>query len=158
MSSLPPEVTSMVEFSPLEDLVLALLRAELPITVKVQSLIEDEQEFPFVLVRRTPDWGWPGGDERFLDSGNLTVSVLAEGLEADADCAALSEAVRVILRDSLNKVVPGLGHIVGITRLQTPRRVSDWATSTGPVQYASLPTGVTRYESVYRLSIRAPLT
>ena len=161
MSSLPPEVLSMVEFEPVEDIALYLLRDTFqlaPVDIKVQSLIEKGQQFPAILIRRTPDWGWPAGDDRFLDSGNLTVHTYADGLEADADCARLQEAVRVVLRDSVNKVVPGLGYLTYVRRLQTPRRVSDWVTATGPVQYADLPSGISRYESIYRLAIRAPLT
>lgn len=156
MSSLPEEITEGTVFEPVEELGIAVLRDYLPEAIRVQSLIEADQVFPFVLVRRTADWGWPGGDERFLDSANLTISAFADGLEADGDAARLAEAVRLGLYAGRNKVFAGLGYIVGITRLQTPRQVSDWATAVGPVQYASLPTGVMRYEAVYRVSIRAP--
>ena len=35
-----------------------------------------------------------------------------------------------------------------------PRRVTDWTTATGSVQYADPPTGVWRYETQYRVGIR----
>jgi hypothetical protein len=71
----------------------------------------------------------------------------------------LAEAVRVALRDAWldHHSVPGRGHIVRVDMTSAPRRVTDWATATGPVQYADLPTGVWRYETAYRIAIRRPL-
>lgn len=155
-SSLPQEVLDLVVFSPIEDLVLALLRDRLPESIPVQSLIADDQTFPLVLVRRTSDWGSWRGDGKFVDSGQVVVHTLTQGLNADSDSAYLAEAVRVILRDSVNKVVPERGYLTSATLVSSPRRVTDWATATGPVQYADLPTGVVRYETTYELGIRAP--
>lgn len=155
MSSLPPEIFEIVEFTPLEDIVLHLLRDRLPAAIRVQSLVEDDQSFPLVLVRRSPDWGYWGGDERFIDNGQLTVHVYCAGIEADSDCANLSEAVRIILRDSVNQVVPDIGHLTKARMIGSPMKAPDWATATGPVQYADLPAGTARYESNYELSLKA---
>lgn len=157
MAGLPPEIKALAELSPVEDLLLAVLRAGLP-GISVQSLISKSQTFPFVLVRRDPSWGTPGGDTRFTDSARVAVNCLCQDPNGDEDAAILSEAVRIVLRESWlkPKVYPGLGHITRVDLASTPRRATDWATATGPVQYADLPTGVWRYESAYDIQIRKP--
>lgn len=154
-SSLPPAILALAEMTPMEDLVLHVLRAKLT-DIPVQSLIADDQKFPMVLARRSGDWGEWKGDSRFLDSGQLSIHVFIDGIEADSDGAILSEAVRVVLRDCVNLVVPGKGHITKVRMQQAPTRKPDWATAVGPVQYADLPTGVVRFETVYQLEIRKP--
>lgn len=141
--------------SPVEDLMLTLLREGLP-DVAVNSLIADNQTFPLVVVRNTGAWGEWQGDERFLDAGSIIVHTFCEGLNGDSDAALLAEAVRVVIRDSVNKVIPQRGHLVRQHMMDRPRRVTDWATATGPVQYADLPTGVWRYETQYQVEIRKP--
>ena len=153
--SLPDEILGLVEMEPVEDLVLAVLRSRIA-SVPVQSLIEDDQTFPAIIAHRGGSWGDWDGDPRFLDSGQLEVFCLAEGVEADTDAAHLSEAVRVVLRDAINKVIPGRGHLTKVELISAPKRVPDWDTATGPVQYADLPVGVVRYESIYAVEIRKP--
>lgn len=154
-SSLDPAILALVEMSPIEDLLLALLAGKLP-GCQVKTLIADDQTFPLVLARNTGDWGTWSGDERFLDAGQVTVHTFCEGVNADEDAALLAEAVRVILRDSINEVVPNRGHLTEVSMVARPRKVTDWATATGPVQYADLPTGVMRYETIYHVAIRKP--
>lgn len=154
-TTLSAEVLDLVEMSPIEDLLLELLPAKL-VGVNVQSLIEDKQTFPLVLARSAGDWGEWEGDPRVLDAGQVEIHVFCDGINADQDAALLSQAVRTVLRDSLNVVVPGKGHLTRVQMVARPRRVSDWATASGPVQYADLPAGVQRYESVYNVSIRKP--
>lgn len=156
MTTLPPEIGDLAELEPYEDLFLAILRENLPDSIPVQSLYSDDQTFPVVLVRRAPDWGFWDGQEPWLDMASVEIHVLCQGIEADKDCAVLSNAIRAILRRSVNKVYPGLGHIKSCYVLQAPHRTPDWATSSGPVQYADLPTGVMRYETMYRCAIRPP--
>lgn len=141
--------------SPVEDLLLDLLPSKLP-GIQVKSLIADEQTFPLVLARRSGNFGNWAGDPRFLDAAQVTIHTFAEGVNADEDAGLLAEAVRVVLRDSVNVVVPNRGHIVNVTMSSAPRRVTDWATATGPVQYADLPTGVWRYETIYQVAIKKP--
>lgn len=155
-SSLPANILALAEMTPMEDLVLALLRDKLD-GIPVRSLIADDQQFPMVLVRRSGDWGEWKGDSRFLDSGQLSVHAFVSGIEADSDGAILSEAVRVVLRDSVNVVIPERGYVTKVRMQQAPTRKPDWATAVGPVQYADLPTGVVRFETVYQLEIRKPL-
>ena len=157
MSGLPAHIRAMVELSPVEDLLLTLLRERLS-GMAVQSLIFAEQAFPMVLVRRQPSFGEWQGDTRLLDSADIVIHTLAEDPDGDEDAALLAEAVRVCLRDAWlsQQVVPRRGHLTRVTMTSAPRRVTDWATATGPVQYADLPTGVWRYETLYRIAIRKP--
>jgi hypothetical protein len=155
MAGLPAQIKGMAEMSPVEDLMLALLRDQLP-GVQVGSLIAARQQFPFVLIRRDPNFGEWSGDPRFLDAALVVVNAFCEDPNGDEDAAILSEAVRVVIRDSVNRVVAGRGHITKQNLNSAPRRASDWATATGPVQYADLPTGVRRYEAKYEIEIRKP--
>lgn len=158
MAGLPPEVVALAERSPVEDFLLDLYRAELA-GIQTNTLIADDQTFPFLLVRRVPGLGENRGDPRFVDSATVSVQAFVEDPNGDEDAAILSEAARVVLRDAWlsNKVVPGRGHITTFEMSSAPRRVTDWATASGPVQYADLPSGVWRYEAQYHLTIRRPV-
>ncbi|PSL04133.1 hypothetical protein CLV30_106138 [Haloactinopolyspora alba] len=163
---LPDAVDELVEFAPLEDVLLPILRDGLP-GVAVYSLIPEEglrafvegEVLPFVLVRRHAQQGYWDGDIRFLDQGDFTIHTFTADPDGDEDGARLSDAVRVVLRNAwMNKVtVPGRGSVTRLRMLESPRRVTDWATSSGPVQYADLPTGVWRYETLYGITIRRAL-
>ena len=154
-SSLPANVLGLIEMSPVEDLMLALLRAALP-DISVQTLVHTGQTFPFILIRSDGSWGQWEGDERFIDSSTIEVHAFCDGINADSDANLLSEALRVILRDSKNKVIPGKGHLISVEMLDRPKRSPDWAASVGPVQYADLPTGVERWQTTYKVTIRKP--
>ena len=162
MTGIPDEVKAMAELSPLEDVLLYVLRGALQDTygVNVQSLIEIDQTFPLVLVRRGPGFGEWEGDPRFTDIGPAVITTFAADPNGDEDAAILAEVARVVMRDAWldQTVVPGRGYIFACDMTQAPRRVTDWATSSGPVQYADLPTGVWRYETVYRIGVRRPRT
>lgn len=147
---------ALVQMRPIEDLLLAILRPLLT-DVRVQSLIEDDQQFPAVLIRTNGDYGSWSGDERFIDTCQVNVQSFCEGLNSDEDAALLSEAVRVILIGAVNRVVPGIGHMTKCEMVQRPRRAADWASATGPVQYADLPTTVFRYETLYEISVKRAL-
>lgn len=153
--SLPESLLSRAEFTPAEDFAVELLRPELP-GIPIGTLIQSDQTFPYVLVRRADSFGSWSGDHRFVDDVQLFVHVYCDGPDSDEEAALLSDVIRTIIRDAwLNQtVVPGRGHIIGFDLVSSPRRVSDWATSAGPVQYADLPTGVTRYETRYGLMVR----
>ncbi|MEV4642771.1 hypothetical protein AB0J80_36060 [Actinoplanes sp. NPDC049548] len=155
MAALPDAIRAMVELSPIEDVMLHVLREGLP-GIAVNSLIADDQHFPLVLVRRLASFGNWGGDERFTDQADIAVHCFVEDPDGDEDAALLSEAVRVALRNAWrrNAHIPGRGYLVKAQMVSAPRRATDWATSTGPVQYADLPTRVHRYETQYRLTIR----
>lgn len=154
-TSLPPEVLDLVEMSPVEDLLLALIPERLG-GVPVKTKVSDDPDYPFVLVRSNGSWGTWSGDERFLDAAHVFIHCFCNGVDSDEDANNLAEAVRVILRDSKNVVIPNRGHIVECEMVSRPRRAPDWATSTGPVQYADLPTNVSRWETEYHITIRKP--
>ncbi|WP_432483917.1 hypothetical protein [Kineococcus esterisolvens] len=147
----------LTEFAPVEDFMLALLRRALP-DISVQSLIWDEPVFPFILVRRGSGLGVYNSDHRFLDSAMVEVHTFTQDPDGDEDGAILSEAVRVSIFRALDEqqVFPSLGHLTKVEIDLPPRRVTDWATASGPVQYADLPAGVWRYQTTYRVEIRKP--
>ena len=155
MAGIPPALRALAELSPIEDILLHVLRAGLP-GIKVQSLVADDQTWPMVLVRRLPQFGDWSADERFTDIADVAVQCFVEDPDGDSDAAILAEAVRVVLRNAWNQnmQVPGRGHIIKIEMTSAPRRATDWATAAGPVQYADLPTGVTRYETQFRVAVR----
>ena len=155
MSDLPASVYGMVELSPIEDILLAILRAGLP-DVAIQTLISEETPAPFVLVRRLPGMGGWNADPRFTDEGRFFVHTFTDNPDGDQKGAILSEAVRIVLRSAWLKhtLVPGKGSIISIKMVTEPSRKSDWATSSGPVQYADLPNGLWRYESQYEIKVR----
>jgi len=154
--ALPQEILDLAQMQPVEDLVLALLRERIT-SIPVQSQIYDDQTFPAIVIHRGDVIGeWWGGDPRFIDIARVDVFCFTEGLNADEDGSLLSEAVRVALRECVNKVVPGLGHITGVVMSTPPRNAADWDTAVGPVQYADLPSEVVRYATSYSLSIRKP--
>lgn len=155
--ALPQSVLDLVEFTPIEDIVLAILRERIP-DIPVGTLIAPHQDVPFVLVRRSPEFDRWRGDPRFLESVAVDIQVICSGIDSDDDAALLSEAVRVALRDAADEkvVYPGLGSLHHHTQTISAHRRPDWATATGPVQYADLPTEHTRYESTHRLVVRKP--
>ncbi|MFG2209943.1 hypothetical protein ACIQK6_23865 [Streptomyces sp. NPDC091682] len=159
MAGLPDHIKALAELSPVEDLLLAVLREGLP-GIRVKSLVDLHEQFPLVLVRRDPTWGEWQGDTRFTDAARVVINCFVPDPNGDEEAAILSEAVRVVLRNAwLNqKVYPRRGHIIRVDLNSAPRRATDWATATGPVQYADLPTGVWRYESIYDVQIRKPRT
>ena len=154
--ALPQEIIDLVEMHPVEDLVLALLRERIT-SVPVQSQIADHQTFPAIVIHRgdTIGFAW-GGDPRFIDIARLDVFAFCEGVNGDEDGSLLSEAVRVVLNESVNKIVPGRGYLTHVELITPPRNAADWDTATGPVQYADLPANVVRYTTTYALSIRKP--
>lgn len=162
MAGVPDSIKAKAELTPMEDLALAVLRPALD-PIPVQTLISFDQGqpnyggYPFVLARRANGLNANrGGDPRFLSTGLLAVHCFAQDPNGDEDAAILSEVCRVALRDAwMNQTVyPGIGHISRFEEYQAPKRTSDWATATGPVQYADLPTKVHRYEGSYYLVVR----
>jgi hypothetical protein len=157
MALLPESIRGKSEFPLAEDFALAVLRKRLP-EVRTQSQIEDDQQAPFILVRRSPELQAWRGHSRFVDVVSLDVECFTEGPDADEDAGLLAEAVRVAFRDAWleNDVYPGLGNLAYHRMTISPHYAPDWATATGPVQYADLPTGFVRYQSTHRLDIRVP--
>jgi hypothetical protein len=163
MSTVPPElnlpqsVMDLVEMHPIEDIIIPIARARIP-GVEIKSLIADDPIGTFVSIRRAPPLGYWPGDERFLDYARLYVEVFASDPNGEMKGAYISEAVRVALRDAARAQdsVPGKGTLMKCRLLADPVRKSDFANSSGPVQFADLPNGMWRYEAVYDVVIRRP--
>lgn len=157
LTSLPDSVLQLADQAAAEDIALAIFRAGLP-EVEVVSAIRSDQEFPVLLVRRLPSFAGFEGDIRFLESMDLAVHAITTGVDADQDAWILSKAAGVVLRDSWldGWSDPNLGSLSKVEVISAPRRVPDWATSLGPVQYADLPSNGIRYESRYHLVVRRP--
>lgn len=157
---LPDGILQMAEMMPMEDLLLALFRRGLP-QLEVHTLIppSDYLDFPFVLARRAAPVGAWRGDPRFIDRGRVVLSVFAEDPDGENKGILISEAIRIMFRTAWLEHwhFPGLGSIVEIKMYQEPNRVADWATATGPVQFADLPGNVWRTESSYEFIVRRPV-
>lgn len=156
--NLPASVLALVELSPIEDVALVILKDGL-VDIPSYSLIPETVPDDFIVVRRAHGYGLWKGDERFTDWARITVHVLTKDPDGDEKGALLSEAVRVVMRNAWlnNKLIPGRGYVSRIEMRSEPSRVTDWATASGPVQFADLPTGYWRYETTYGISIRKPL-
>lgn len=149
----------MAEREPIEDVALAILRPALP-GIQVVTAISKIQTLPAVLVRRLPTFIYAQTDpaERWLEQADLSVHSFAQDPDGDRDAAILAEAARIAMRDAWlsNFGNDNMGWICRFTCLAPARRVPDWATASGPVQYANLPNNFWRYEGRYRLTIRKP--
>lgn len=161
------------EFGPSEDLLLRVLREYFygdPVALprlderglndpEIVTLLPQDQLFPTVLIRRDKRSGSQNirvGNQRHMQSMVATFETFTQGLEADRDGALLQESVRHALQGAVDRQAgyPDLGYLNHMSMWSQPARVSDYATSTGVVQYASLPNGVVRYESIYQFIIR----
>lgn len=154
---LPDSVLDLVENRPVEDLLLRILREGLP-DIPVVSLIAEHPPPIFVLARGLPGNGLWHGDQRFVQEGRFYIHTFTSDPDGDWKGAMLSEACRVVLRDAYltNKGWSDLGYVTEIKLDSEAGRVTDWATSVGPVQYADLPTGYWRYQSIYHIKYRRP--
>lgn len=155
-SSLPDEVLEMVVIPRVTDLCATLLRQQFGDLIPVKTRIAQNHPLPSIVVRKIDTWGRAKKDQRAVAprTEQVVIHALCDGPNAEKDAELLSEAARVALLDSINQVVPGKGHIVSVDPISLPSRSPDWATSTGPVQYASLPDGVERYEAKYEVTYR----
>lgn len=154
---LPQSVLDLVELSPVEDILLTILRQDLP-DVPIVSLVPDDIPQFFVLVRRITGMGNWQGDSRFTDEARFIINTLTADPDGDEKGALLSEAVRVVLRNAwlAHRVIPGKGSVIKIEMTSEPSRQTDWTSSSGPVQYADLPTGYWRYSTTYQIQVRKP--
>lgn len=161
------------EFGPSEDLVLRLLRDYFygdPMALsrppgagrhdpEIVTLLPQDQVFPTILIRRDKRSGSQNirvENQRYMQTMVATFETFTQGLEADRDGALLQESVRHALQRAVDRQdgYPDLGYLNHMNLWSQAARVSDYATSTGVVQYASLPNGVVRYESIYQFIVR----
>lgn len=157
MPDLPESVVNAAEFAPVEDVLLPIIRHHLP-GARIYSEVPADDLFPYAVVRVAPSERWWTGDDRFVDWATVFVHVFAKNPDGERKAAIFSDAIRVALRDAwMQQTSFGMGHISQYRMTNRPSRRSDWATSQGPVQYADLPNGVTRYEALYAIQIRRPV-
>lgn len=131
--------------------------------VHVGSLIPENMssKLPFIMVRSDRRSGLAiraSDDERFMKSSRLSIETFTSGLNAENDGYDIQESVRLALWDAWSKqtTVPDAGSISTILSASEAARVTDYATSTGVVQYASLPKGAVRTEAIYEVFVRPP--
>lgn len=129
--------------------------------IHIGTLFSSALTPPIIIVRRERRSGQASidsEDDRFIQPAIVSVNTITSGPDADQLGEELQEACRIAIREAQQNqvMIPGSGSISAITNSIEPSRVSDWATSTGVVQFASLPKGWSRYESVYRFLIRPP--
>ncbi|WP_159795648.1 hypothetical protein [Puerhibacterium puerhi] len=156
MPDLPDSVLETAEFSPVEDVILPIVRRRLP-GARIYSEIPEPRMFPFAVIRVAPTNQFWTGDMRFIDWASIFVHVFTEDPDGDRKASLFSDAIRVALfRAFREQDSTEHGSLSALRMTNRPTRKSDWATSQGPVQYADLPTSVTRYESLYTIKIRRP--
>lgn len=166
--SVPDSIANRIELAPPEDLVISILREKHP-DITILTLIPLDQTgalaWPssaqgnlewFVLVRRITGMFSYRYDPRFVDAASISVQVFCKDPDGDQKAALISEGLRVTLDRAADeqKVYPGLGYLIRTERDTEATRKTDWATDTGPVQFADLPGGYHRYEATYNCFIR----
>ncbi|ROR95515.1 hypothetical protein EDD28_0071 [Salana multivorans] len=157
MGTLPQSVLDEIDSLPLEDVAKPLLQAAVP-DISVHTFIpmkEVDDLFPFVLVQGySREYGLD--DDRYLDSGLVSVQSFTTGDDGDQDGALVQLAIRRALRrlSAQHYRINDDVSVVKVTLVSRPKRVPDWATATGPVQFADLPVAAWRYESIYRITFR----
>lgn len=128
--------------------------------IHIGTLFSKDMQPPIIIARRDPKSGAPGttSDDANLRPTLVTISAITEGLEAENQGEQIMEAVHNALLTAVKEqwVIQGHGSISSIKNRSPYSRKSDWQSSTGIVQYASLPKEYVRMESVYLLMLRPP--
>jgi hypothetical protein len=163
VTNIPPD------FAPIEDLLLGIFHRWFDgMGIHVASQFSEEMPIPAVIARADLRSGMQafhsGSDDRFTRAVPVSISVFSNGpagngLDADKTAAQLGESVTLCLRTAYMEqwVVSHAGHITALDQASIFVRKTDWQTSTNVVQYASLPEGLVRYESIYRIMFRPPV-
>lgn len=160
--NIPAALLASVQLQPAQAVFKAILSTAIA-PIPVHIALPTNPTLPFVLVRRLPGMGdWNGDSRGLADVARMAIHVYADGnqgVNAEYAALTLSEIIRVKLREAWQAQWsdPALGALVKLRMTSEPSRVSDWATSSGPVQYADLPAGTWRYESHYMAVVRPPL-
>lgn len=129
--------------------------------VHFYTTYSENMQTPAIVARRERRSGTlalQSHDDRFMQPAILMISTITSGVDADEEGEELQEMCRYALRQAqqLQVTYPNCGSIAEVQASTHPAKVSDWQTSTSVVQYASLPKGAVRYESIFRLLIRPP--
>lgn len=138
-----------------EDIVPGILRKVLPGYVRVLSRVEENPQFPFILVSsaRVSEGQSPTSDQSDILSFNI--HSFCRGIDADIDAANLCwAAVNAVKDAALRGDSVGDGQVIVASKLvMEPLRRSDWQDASGPVQYQDLPQFVERYEAWMRVRV-----
>jgi hypothetical protein len=129
--------------------------------IHIYTAFSENMQTPCIVARRDRKSGTLAlatGDDRFMQSAIVMISMITDGPDADEMGEELSEMCRFALRQAqqLQVSVPGCGSIAVLHETLHPSKVSDWQTATSVVQYASLPKGACRYEFIVRMLVRPP--
>ena len=132
-----------------------------PVTIGSRIPSDLSEKMPFVMVRADRRSGMESAasrDERFLKATKISVETFTTGLNAENDGYDIQESIRLAFWQAWReqKVVDDAGSISQIVASTEAALVSDYATSTGVVQYASLPKGAARTEAIYQVLVRPP--
>lgn len=156
-----PDVTVPV-FGSTDELVFQILKEFFADQdVHIGTWFTEDIKPPMVICRRERRSGTLANvvtDDRFLQASVISINTITAGIDADEQGAELQEACRIALRQAQQKqtVIPNAGSISVITNSTPANQASDYATSTGVQQYASLPQGWIRWEALYRIIQRSP--
>lgn len=138
-----------------EDIIPGILRKALPGYVRVLSRVEENPQFPFILVSsaRVSEGQSPTSDQSDILSFNI--HSFCRGIDADIDAANLCwAAVNAVKDAALRGDSVGDGQVIVASKLvMEPLRRSDWQDASGPVQYQDLPQFVERYEAWMRVRV-----
>lgn len=138
-----------------EDVISGILRKVLPGYVRVLSRVEENPQFPFILVSsaRVSEGQSPTSDQSDILSFNIRS--FCRGIDADIDAANLCwAAVNAVKDAALRGDSVGDGQVIVASKLvMEPLRRSDWQDASGPVQYQDLPQFVERYEAWMRVRV-----
>lgn len=138
-----------------EDIIPGILRKVLPGYVRVLSRVEENPQFPFILVSstRVSEGQSPTSDQSDILSFNI--HSFCRGVDADIDAANLCwAAVNAVKDAALRGDSVGDGQVIVASKLvMEPLRRSDWQDASGPVQYQDLPQFVERYEAWMRVRV-----
>lgn len=132
-----------------------------PITIGSRIPADMSDSIPFIMVRAEKRSGKEttrSNDERFLRASQLSIETFTSGVNAENDGYDIQESCRLAIWNAWSEqiVVPDAGSIASVIRTSGAALVSDYATSTGVVQYASLPKAAARTEASFELMIRPP--
>lgn len=154
---LPASALARVRNRPIEDVVLAILRRGLP-DVPSYALIPQIVPPFFILVRGIPESGFYKGRRGLLHEIDFACHTYTENPDGDEKATLLGDALVDVMEQAFLEhwSFPAYGSVNKIKCIQYPTRETDWATSSGPVQYADLPTGNWRNEARFRAVINTP--
>src|SRR5690606_8310753 len=161
-----PEVLNPIPAAVLEEddlglpqrLGLEIIKDWLP-GVKIQTRIPTKIGGGFVLVRQIDGNGYWDGVPGLLNDTVIKVDTFTHGPNGESVGGRLQGAIRSVLFKAwrTQKVYEIDGHRMCLNRIHCtsdPTNVSDWATSSGPVQFADLSAGWFRWESRYEFIVR----